>query len=489
MERLTLQELNAAIAGRPLAAGDRRITFQGVAIDSRQIEPGQLFWAIRGPHQDGHAFLDDARRRGAVAAVVDQQHVQSQQSNVSKTPFTEMRIARESLTVDETHRAVLPLLCVADSTAALKQFAAWYRRLQDAFLIAITGSVGKTSTREMLFCALGNETAGMRSPRNYNNQFGVPLTLSQLERRHRFGVIEIGASQTGEVAELSRMVRPEAGIITRLGVAHIETFGGVEQIAAGKGELLDALPRSGFALLPGDQPRARQLALRSAAPVRFVGLGNDCDVRPQSIETRPELLRFRLNNTRFEVRANGAHFAVGASMAITAARQLGRSDQQIANALQAFEPVNGRCRVVQRQPFTVIDDTYNANPDSMAAALTTLASWPAAGRRIFVCGDMWGLGHWTADAHFELGQQVAMQGIHQLVAIGANARQVTQGSRSQGMEARCLASFSHRGEATAWLSTFCQPGDVILVKASRPLELERLVAELCASAHQGRAVA
>jgi UDP-N-acetylmuramoyl-tripeptide--D-alanyl-D-alanine ligase len=453
MERLTLHDLALATGGTLKCSAGRAIVISGVGIDSRSIGPGDVFWAIRGPRHDGRAFIEEAFRAGAVAVVAE--------PPVPDAPG--------------------PVLLVDNAVDALGRFAGWYRSLLDALVIGVTGSVGKTTTRELLHAALGGEPASVRSRRNFNNRLGVPLTLCDIESSHRFAVIEMGADRVGDIAHLAAIARPEVGVITYLGVAHLETFGSKDAIVRGKGELVEAIPSGGFAVLPGDQEQARPLAHRCRGATLFVGTGVDNTHRVTVREELPGRLRIAVDGTPFEVATNGRHFAVAAGMAVVVARRLGRTDLQIARGFRSFKPVAGRSRVAMTTPWTVIDDTYNANPDSMAAAVNALASWPGTGRRIFVCGDMYGLGEQAEAAHRELGQKAASQNIALVVAIGNFARQVAQGARQAGMEARRLACFATRDEAAAALRDVLRPGDVVWVKASRPLELERLVEELTAA--------
>lgn len=459
MERLSLHELAAATGGR-LVSADRGAAFTGVSIDSRTVRPGDAFCAIEGPRQDGHDFIDDAFDRGAAAAVIRHPHLPCRG----------------------------PAVIVDDPAAALGRLAGWYRSLLDAFVIGVTGSVGKTTTRELIFAALGGAPDAARSPRNFNNQLGVPLTLLGIEKRHRFAVVEMGAARIGEIAALAATARPEAAVITRFGVAHVETFGSEQAIVRGKTELVESLPPGGFAVLPGDQPAARFAGGRASCDSIFVGEreGNHHRVRVTGLA--PESLRFVLDGTAFEIKASAAHLAVPAAMAVTAARRLGRSDRQIAAGLAAFEPVAGRGRIAVRTPWTVVDDSYNANPDSMAAAVDGLAAWPARGRRVLVCGDMYGLGERALAAHVQLGAHAAAKQVNLIAAIGDFARQVAYGACREGMDARRLACFADRTSAAEWLRTTLRPGDVVWVKASRPLELEHLVADLAEAARATRPI-
>lgn len=450
MEPLTLHELASATGGILSIPACRAAAFDRVSHDSRTIRPGDVFWAVRGPRFDGHRFVEKAFQLGAIAAVVDH-------------PIADVKG---------------PLIVVGDTTAALGHFASWFRSLLDALVIGVTGSVGKTTTRELIFAALGGEPTAIRSSKNLNNHWGVPLTLLGIEREHRFAVVEMGADRVGDIAALAKIARPEVGVITRFGVAHIETFGDEDAIVRAKSELALAIPTGGFVVLPGDQAPSRKIADQCRGTAILVGNqdGNEHRVAVKCME--PDRLQFVVDGANFEIAANGTHFAVPAAMAVTVARRLGRTDRQIASDLSMFRPVAGRGRIAATEPCTIIDDTYNANPDSMRAAVEGLTAWPTRGRRVLVCGDMYGLGERAIAAHLELGRQIATSGIDVVASIGDFARQVAHGACRAGMDAHRLALFSNRDEAFEWLQRSLKPGDVVWVKASRPLELERLVEAL-----------
>lgn len=462
MERLTLHDLAEATGGTLTHPALRTTTFERVGTDSRIAVPGDVFFALRGERFDGSQFISEALQRGAVATVTD----------------------------DATADSHAPRILVADAAEAMARFAAWYRSLLDALVIGVTGSVGKTTTRELIHAALGGEPVAVRSRQNFNNALGVPLTLLDIDRHHRFAVVELGADRPGAIGRLAKICRPEIGVVTRLGVAHLETFGSEQAIVDAKGELVEQLPVGGFAVLPGDQEASRLLARRCSAEVVTVGLEADNTHRVVVRDFRPGRLVVAVDNVVFEVNATGRHFATAVGMAVATARRLGIGDRAIASGLKSFAPVAGRCRVAVASPWTVVDDTYNANPDSMRAAIDSLAEWPAEGRRILVCGDMYGLGEKSNAEHMELGRRAAMRGIDLVAAIGDFAGQIAHGACRSGMDARCLAQFVDRDVAADWLRATLFPGDVVWVKASRPLQLERLVADLESAAfHSSRRAA
>lgn len=453
MERVSLEELARVTGGALSTPAARHRLFAGNSIDSREITAGCVFWAIRGTRFDGHEFVAEAFRRGAVAAVVD----------------------RPVLTTG-------PTITVRDCVQTLGAFARWYRSLLDAFFIGITGSVGKTTTRELVHAALGGNAESVRSRKNFNNHLGVPLTLLDLSRQTRFGVVEMGADRVGDIADLCRIARPEIGIITALGVAHIETFGSRDAIVQAKSELVESLPRDGLAILPGDHPQVAQLAQRTRARTVCVGTSSTSHTRVSVRSFEPGRLRVSVDGATFEIAANGPHFAIPLAMAVVAARALGRFDAQIAQGLKSFEPVPGRCRVAMTTPWTLVDDTYNANPDSMRAALESLSVWPRGRRRIFVCGDMYGLGERTVGDHVELGRETAKRDIDLLVAIGDQASHVVAGALQEGMTSQQIAAFASRSDAVRWLAASLNEGDVLWAKGSRPMMLECLIEDLCQAA-------
>jgi len=448
----TLDDLVRATGGRPSAENaPRDVAIGPAAIDSRRVETGEVFWAMRGPNYDGADFADEAFRRGAAGVV-----------------------ATRSIDVPEGRWAVQ----VPDTAAALQQWAEYRRRHFTGTVVGVTGSVGKTTTRQMIHTVLGARLSGTASPRNYNNHVGLPLSMFALRPDHDYAVLELGASRRGEIAALARLCRPKVGVITQIGDAHLRGFGSRRGIARAKAELLAALPPDGRAVL-GDDPWLRSVAQGCRAAVTWVGTGDDCDVQAADVQTRPGRLTFRVADCRFRVPVWGRHHLISALAAVAVARLFGFDLEEIAAALEEFDPVPMRCEVFEVRGATVINDTYNSNPTAMQAALELVRDFDGTGRRIVVTGDMGELATEAISRHFQLGRQIVVTGgAELLIACGRFARYVTAGARGVGMPAARAICCETADEALPYLGQAMQPGDVVLVKGSRMMAMERLVEAL-----------
>ncbi len=455
MERVTLRELETATGGRAIACDPTAVSFERVTTDSRTARPGDLFWALPGKARDGHEFVADAVNHGAVACVV-----------------------QENKTV-----AGVPAVVVPDVLQGLQDFARSHRQRRDALVIGVTGTVGKTTTREMLHAALSPVFAGCRSRKNFNNHIGLPLSVLDIEPSHEFAVLEMAASRRGEIAQLAEIARPEVGVLTSIGVAHLDGFGTVETIAATKAELLESLPASGFAVINGDDARCCAVSARAKCPVITVGEGTNNRLRATAIEADSRSLRFTVDGTTYAISAVGRHHLVAGLAAVAVARELGVKPVDLAEGLSRFVPVAGRCVVKQRRPWTLIDDTYNANPTSAEAACRLLADWNDHdsndhGHRILVLADMLELGVEAANWHASIGACAATLGIDGLVAVGHYAADLLAGARRAGMQSEQLAQCDELDVVAAVLDCWLEPGDVVLVKGSRSMRMERVVEQL-----------
>lgn len=451
MQAVRISDLIAATHGQSRGVGDVSAGIGRIETDSRKVRRGDLFWALRGARHDGHDYLGEARARGAALCVGESS-----------------RLGRGSP----------PAVAVADSLQALSDFAAWYRRTLDTLIIAVTGSVGKTTTRNMVFAALSGRFQGAQSPHNYNNHVGVPLSICTLEGRHEFAAIELAASRVGEITRLAAIAQPEIGVVTAVGPAHLDEFGSLENICRAKGELLEALPPTGFAVINGDDELVRGLARRAPCRVLTAGERANNDVVARRIEMHNDSLRFQVDRSRFMVRAAGRHHLTAAVLSVTVAREVGMSDAEIAAGLQTFRPVPGRCQVTTIGDWTVIDDTYNASPRSMQAACQLLQDWHGGGQRVLVTGDMLALGEASAAFHEELGTLAARSGVDRLVAVGAQAAAVAGNALHAGMDAGCLGACSDVDTLAVLLDCWLEPRDVILIKGSRGMHMEQIIERL-----------
>jgi UDP-N-acetylmuramoyl-tripeptide--D-alanyl-D-alanine ligase len=455
MQSVSLQELLAATGGEAVGFERGNIGFDRVEIDSRTVRPGDLFVAVRGERHDGHSFVEQAQQQGATACMVE--------------------AAPKIATTGQTRNTTRPLILVKNTTAALADLARWYRGKQEALVIGVTGSVGKTTTREMIHAVLGTHFAGTRSPKNYNNHFGVPLSIFAIEPSHEFAVLELAASRRGEIRELAGIAAPEVGVVTAVGTAHLEGFGSEENILNAKAELVEALPASGFAVLNGDDPRTRSLATRARCPVILAGEGSHNNLRAANVTVRKNRLGFEVDKTRYEVPATGRQHITAALSAIAIGREVGLSPAAIAEGFANFKPAPGRCQVDEIGTITVINDTYNANPTSMQAACRLLSDWIGGTKKLLITGDMLELGPRTAAFHHELGKAAAAAGIDHLLVLGRQAEHVVRGAREAGMESHRLAECGSLESLLAVLDCWLERGAVLLVKGSRGMQMERVV--------------
>jgi UDP-N-acetylmuramoyl-tripeptide--D-alanyl-D-alanine ligase len=428
-----------------------RTGVRGATLDTRELEPGMLFVPLAGSRTDGHAFLDEAFARGAGAALCAR--------------AVHPRIA---------HLPLGPLVLVDDVTAALQRLAAELRRRWTGWLVAVTGSAGKTTTKELVAAALATAGPVLRTEGNLNNHWGVPLTLMGLSGGHHAAVVEMGMNHAGEIAALAGIAKPDACVITNAGSAHLENLGSLEAIAAEKASLARALRAGAPAFIGADSPRLLAAVKGVAARVVTYGLAPGAEVRPVKVEDRGEA------GSRFEVpgfppvqlRLVGLHQVSNALAALAVARERRLDPALVVAALEAHRPLEGRMQVRHAGGATLLVDHYNANPDSMRAALGTLAAWPGARRRIAVLGDMKELGETAAQLHREVGGAVRAA---ELWAVGAHAADYAAGARAAGTEVR---TFPDKPAVAVAIREQLGPGVVILFKASRGAALEDVLAGL-----------
>lgn len=455
MRDVTIQDLHAIVGGRlRLATLTRpmgeRAPLGRVMTDSRQVQPGDVFWALPGSRLDGAEFTSEAFARGASGVVAAGRYVQPSPGCWS--------------------------LQVEDSLAALHQLAAWNRRRMNGRVVAVTGSVGKTTTRQMIAAVLGAQASGCASPKNYNNHVGVPLSMLAMEPGHQFAVFELAASGGGEIGPLAKLVQPHVGVITRIGDAHLGQFGSLDAVAEAKAELLTALPADGCAVLYGDDGRLRKVAANCGRRTVWFGRGLDNDLVATSVECRDGWLRFAIDGQAMAVRVWGRHHLPGALAAVAVGRLFGMSDGDIAHGLESFEGAPMRCQIRNVGGATIIDDTYNASPVAMRAALELLRDFDAPGRRIVVCGDMRELGDATLPLHRALGDQiVTVCGADMLIACGQQAGEVVAGAYAAGMPRGRAMACRDPQEMLSRREASIEPGDVVLVKGSRALAMDQLV--------------
>ncbi len=437
-------------AGGEILAGNGKVAFEHASVDSRTCRPGDLFFALRGQRVDGHQFVQDAFARGALGVVV-----------------------RESFSPIPAGRVVVR---VEDPAAALRRVAAARRQRSRVEVVAVTGSVGKSTTKELTAAVLATEGDTLRSPGNHNTEIGLPLALVDLQPSHWAAVLEMGMRGPGEIRSLCRIARPRVGIVTGIAPVHLEVMGSMEAIAQAKAELVEALPASGTAVIPADEAFGPYLAERTEATVVRVGPGGE--LWAEAVTSRGlEGVDFVLTDGRAREAVHlpwvGAHLVKNALLAVAAGMALGLPLAQCARGLEAVPPEGARLKV-NVGPYTVLDDCYNASPCSMRAALRLLQSLP--GRRVAVLGEMLELGPQSDRFHRELGEQAGS--VDALVAIGPRADTVRAGAVAAGMDPRRIHTFPNNEAAVAASALWARPGDTILVKGSRGSALDEVVQAL-----------
>jgi UDP-N-acetylmuramoyl-tripeptide--D-alanyl-D-alanine ligase len=446
-------EMAASWMGGTLVTGGGDTSLEAVSIDSRTLEPGDLFFAIVGPRHDGHRYLDQALQRGAVGAVVS--------ASVSKPgPGVTIR--------------------VKDTTRALQELAAAVRRKAGVRVVAITGSMGKTTTKEAAAAALSARFRVLKSEKNLNNEYGVPLSVLK-HRDEDVAVLELGMSAPGEISRLAEMTRPDVGVLINIAEVHREYFPSLEAIAQAKGELFDAMPQSAVAVVNGDDPLVLEQVRRFPGHWIRYGFAEGSEVIAGDTARNAEGLRFaaRYEEQQVEVRArlHGRHNVYNLLAALAIATTFEVPLDVAAAKLSALGPAPHRGeRLTFREGFLVIDETYNSNPAAVASVLDSLAE-ELAPRRLAVLGDMLELGERAESAHLETGKKAAESGLACLLGVGPLGSLIVEGARRAGMKGQ-VDWVERVEEAGEWVAERIQRGDVVLLKASRGLGLERALEHL-----------
>lgn len=476
----TLAQIYEGLTGRPASGsgGGRGVT--PWVMDSRLVRTGGGFVARPGAtagSEDGHRYIPDALRRGASVVIADRARVTARPDGVQVI----------DLAAPGEGTLTSPLLFLADdSMAAVQRLAAWWRSLADPALrvIGVTGSVGKTTVKELVASVLSQRYRTFRSRGNYNSDIGLPMTLLDMPLDAERVVVELGMTRAGEIAELAAIARPHVGIVTNVGAAHMMQLGSLEAIAAAKAELVQALPPDGLAILNGDDARVAAMAALSRAPVWSYGLHDGLTIWADQIESHGlDGISLRLHQGQEQIAARlpllGRHSVHAALAAAAAGRSQGQNWGEIVAGLKALgEQEVLRVVVVEGvNGSTLIDDSYNASPDSMMAALNLLQD--LGGRRIAVLGEMLELGPYEAKGHALVARRAALVAAL-FVAVGSRAEEMVQEAQRAGMAAANTFAAADREAALPWLRDRLQAGDMVLVKGSRALRLDELVTDLAA---------
>ncbi|MBI3996543.1 MAG: UDP-N-acetylmuramoyl-tripeptide--D-alanyl-D-alanine ligase [Candidatus Omnitrophica bacterium] len=461
MTSWTIHQICEATGGQ-LVSGQSECAIAGIAIDSQRLSPGDAFVAIHGTRLDGHHFIADAIQHGASCLIVAR-------------PVT-------------TPRTSLPIILVDDTTAALGRLAQYHRRRFDIPVIAVTGSCGKTTTKELIAHLLGDPGIILKTTGTQNNHIGVPLTLLRLTGAHRMAVVELGSNHPGEIAYLASIAEPEIGVITNVGPVHLEFLGSIMGVLREKLSLLSALPPSGVAVLPGDQLDVCLEAPNSLnALVRQVTFGTTdrCDLQALDVQRSASgmLVRLRDQMSQWRVPLVGYHNVENTLAAVACVWAMGIPLSVAKERLASFEAVPLRSEVVQCDGLTILNDCYNANPLSVARALETLRDLPAR-RKVAIVGDMLELGSYAPSAHQAIGRMASQLGIDAVMAVGEYAQEVARGVRE--IRADGVTTYRTVQELMKELPAMLQQGDGLLVKGSRKLNLEQ-VTNFLVERYRGRA--
>lgn len=455
--RLTMRWIAEAIQGR-IAQGDPEAEYRGVSTDSRSIRPGELFWALEGERFKGCDFVGAAAAKGAQGFVV---------------PKGTSLSALDNQVV----------IAVSDTLWALGEFARHYRRLFDIPIVAITGSNGKTTTKEMIAAMLSVTKQVAKNKGNLNNLIGLPLSLLSLGQEHEAGVFELGMNQRGEIKRLTEICDPTVGVVTNVGPVHLELVGTIEDVAEAKAELFQAMAPSATAVVNSDDPRLLARAQRRAGKKIRFGLENPAEVTARNIsEAGTEGMDFDLwiNEAALPVHLPmvGTHNVMNALAAAAAVAALGEDPGIIVQGLRHFTNLSLRQQVVRLSgDIAVLNDAYNANPVSTAAALTTFARLKGESRGIVILGDMLELGAQARSLHRTLGRQVAQARPSHLLLLGEYAAEVAAGARDGGLAAEAIVIGKGHDELKVWVRRLLRAGDWVLVKGSRRMAMEKVIEE------------
>lgn len=450
MENITVNDILEATGGR-LLCGSPNQALGHISIDSRHMEGQDLFVPLIGEKTDAHQFIRQALENGA-AAVLTSEH--------------------DAMEDDK------PWIWVEDTKKALQAIGAAYRKRLSLPLVGITGSVGKTTTREMIACALSAGYQVYKTPANHNSQVGVPLTLTELSSRDQIGVIELGMSEPGELTVIAKIAEIQMAVITNIGVAHIEQLGSQKNIFHEKMTIQDGLTEGGVLFLNGDDPFLKDAKARDGFSTIYYGFGDNCDYRAVDLHTEEGFPVFTAvhgeEKALVRLRVMGQHNVVNAMAALAVASKAGVPLRAAACKLEEFTGFQGRQQIYKKRDITIIDDSYNASPVSMKAGLEVLRSVESGGRKIAVLGDMKELGENALRFHYEIGEYIADHPLDYVVLLGELSKAIGKAVEEKKAEIP-VKQCSSMEELTSFLEQLVKPGDTVLFKASNSMNLKQAV--------------
>lgn len=444
-----LSEIVKATEGTVLC-GNVSVEITDITTDSRKITNGCLFIPLVGERFDGHDFIEKAITGGALATLTSK----------------DIECNKENAVV----------IRVKDTMVALRKIAEYYRGLFNIPIVGLTGSVGKTTTKEMVAQVLSQKMNTLKTEGNFNNEIGLPITVFRLNNTHECAVLEMGMSGFGEIDRLSSIAKPDLAMITNIGMSHIELLGSQENIYKAKSEIFNNVKEGGTVILNGDDPILRKHSKEILHKTYTVGTISGCDAVASDVEVNATGVKFKFTgfDKSFDVKLNipGEHNVYNALFAITAGINFGVSEEDIVSALADFRPANMRMDTISHNGYTIINDCYNAAPDSMNAALKVLGAY--SGKKIAVLGDIACLGEYSYEAHKGVGASVVLNKIDELFTVGEQAKFIAQGAFESGMDSSKIHSYDSATELNSNLAGALETGCYVLVKASRVMELEKV---------------
>jgi UDP-N-acetylmuramoyl-tripeptide--D-alanyl-D-alanine ligase len=457
--KLQLDEVGKAVGGT--LTGPLDLVARGYSIDTRTLNPGDLFFAIKGPRFDGHDFVQQAREKGACGIVVDKASLEA------ASGFSVLRVASVAEALQSLARAV--------------------RRKWGGPIVGVTGSAGKTTTKEMIAAVLSKKYNVMRTTGNLNNEFGLPLCLLRIESSQTMAVLEMGMSAAGEIRKLASIAEPNEGVITNVNPVHLEFFDSIEGIAAAKAELLEGLVEPRVAYLNADDSRVRRMAERFTGRVMTYGVESEAEfravkVRDLGLDGSAFAVRRQGSETDFVLPLPGVHNIINATAAVAVGTMHGISQNDLQAAVAGMRPEKKRGEVVKfRDGFAVIDDSYNSNPKALTEMIRFLGRLKGYDRKIVVAGEMLELGPSSAELHRECGKEAALAGAAMIIAVQGEARSILDGAREAGAAENRLRFAADADEAGRILAGEIRKGDVALIKGSRGVRLEQALSVLRAT--------
>ena len=451
MEILSLDEIIKAFGGQ-IISGDRDTKIKGISTDSRTVKPGDLFFALKGERCDGHRYVTHAMNTGAVGAVISNE-----------------------FNIEPAHKN-FPVIRVKDTTTALGDLARYYRQKLNTTIIGITGSNGKTTTKEMTYHLLSHFGPTAQSQRSFNNFIGVPVTIFEIEHRHRYGVLEMGTNAPGEIRRLSEIGAPDVAVIVNISKTHLEGLKSIEGVAQAKAEILENLSKGGVFVYNADNPWCAKIARCFKGKTVGFGFSSQAHIKCTDVKKKGKGYVFELNgHLKIPLPLPGYHNIANCLASFAICKALGHDVCSVKDAFSSFKLPSMRIEHQRIGNITIINDAYNANPESVRAALQYLSEIDAAGRKVFVCGDMLELGNESAQLHKEIGETVSHLNIDLLWTVGKYASEIAKAAKSSGTPERQVISFQDVSEITATEINELRENDIVLVKGSRGMHMENII--------------